>query len=127
MPGYMLPMMVGAGSGWRRGEVHGVKPGRSWCSHRGWLMPFGLMCTAKHPTARCTLLGCISLRRATARVWERPLLIHTASTRDAAGFRQSVMMLVFVRLWVASDTLVGGHLCRGLCGRCRGCWPCVLR
>ena len=24
VPRYMLPVMVGAGSGWRRGEVHGV-------------------------------------------------------------------------------------------------------
>ena len=42
------------------------------------------------------------------RVWERPSLIHTASARDAAGFRQSVVMPVIVRLWVASDTLAGG-------------------
>ena len=47
-------------------------------------------------------------RRATARVWERPSLIHTASARDAAGFRQSVVMPVIVRLWVVSDTLAGG-------------------
>ena len=46
------------------------------------------------------------------RVWERPSLIHTASARDTAGFRQSVMMPVMVRLWVASDTLVGGALMR---------------
>ena len=51
-------------------------------------------------------------RRATARVWERPSLIHTASARDAAGFRQSMMMPVIVRLWVASDTLAGGALMR---------------
>ena len=25
VPRYMLPMMVGAGSGWRRGEVHGLQ------------------------------------------------------------------------------------------------------
>ena len=48
-------------------------------------------------------------RRATACVWERPSLIHTASARDAAGFRQSVVMPVIVRLWVASDTLAGGR------------------
>ena len=35
VPRYMLPTMVGAGSGWRRGEVHGVEQGGSWCSHRG--------------------------------------------------------------------------------------------
>ena len=39
VPRYMLPMMVGAGSGGRRGEVHGGKQGGSWCSHQGWLMP----------------------------------------------------------------------------------------
>ena len=54
------------------------------------------------------------LRRATAHVWERLSLIHTASARDAAGFRQSVMMPVIVRLWVASDTLAGGALMRGM-------------
>ena len=41
-------------------------------------------------------------------MWERPSLIHTASARDATGFRQSVLMPVIVRLWVASDTLAGG-------------------
>ena len=51
------------------------------------------------------------MRHATARVWEHPSLIHTASAPDAAGFRQSVMMPVIVRLWVASDTLVGGAPC----------------
>ena len=29
VPGYMLLVMVGAGSGWRRGEVHGVEQGGS--------------------------------------------------------------------------------------------------
>ena len=47
-------------------------------------------------------------------VWERPSLIHTASARDAAGFRQSVVMPVIVRLRVASDTLAGKALMRGL-------------
>ena len=32
VPRYMLPVMVGAGSGWRRGEVHWVEQGGSWCS-----------------------------------------------------------------------------------------------
>ena len=114
VPRYMLPVMVGAGSGWRRGGVHGVEQGGSWCSHRGWLMPYGVMCTAKGPTARCSLWGWMSLRRATARVWERPWLIHTASARDAARFRKSVMMPVILRLWVALDTLVGGALMRGM-------------
>ena len=27
VPRYMLPVMMGAGSGWRRGEVHGVEQG----------------------------------------------------------------------------------------------------
>ena len=53
-------------------------------------------------------------RRATARVWERLSLIHTASARDAAGFRQSVVMPVIVRLWVVSDTLAGGAPMRGM-------------
>ena len=112
VPRYMLPVMAGAGSGWRRGEVHGVEQGGSWCSHQGWLMPYGLMCTAKGPTAHCSLWGWMLLRRATARVTESPPLIHTASARDAAGFRQSVMMPVIVRLWVVSDTLAGGALMR---------------
>ena len=110
----MLPVMMGAGSGWRRGEVHGVEQGGSWCSHGGWSMQYGVMCTAKGPTARCSLWGCMSVRCATARVWERPSLIHTASARDAAGLRQSVMMPVIVRLCVASDTLVGGALMPGM-------------
>ena len=54
------------------------------------------------------------LRRATARLWERASLIHTASAGDAAGFRQSLMMPVIVQLWVASDTLAGGALMRGM-------------
>ena len=66
------------------------------------------------PTARCSLWGWMLLRRATARVWEGPSLIHTASARDAAGFRQSVTMPVIVRLWVVSDTLAGGALMRGM-------------
>ena len=113
VPRYMLPVMVGAGSGWRRGEVYGVEQGGSWCSHRGWLMPYGVMCTAKGQTAGCSLWGWMLLRRATARVWERPSIIHTASARDAAGFRQSVMMPVTVQLWVVSDSLAGGMLMRG--------------
>ena len=114
VPRYMLPVMVEAGSGWRRGEVHGVKQGGSWCSHRGCWMPYGVMCTAKGPTARWSLWGWMLLRRATARVWERPSLIHAASARDATGFRHSVMMPVIVRVWVASDTLAGGALMRGM-------------
>ena len=114
VPRYMLPVMVGARSGWRRGEVHGVEQGGSWCSHRGWSMPYGVTCTAKGPTARWSLWGWMLWRRATARVWERPSLMHTASARNAAGFRQSVMMPVIVRLWVASDTLAGGALMRGM-------------
>ena len=35
VPKSMLPVMVGAGSGWRRGEVHGVEQGGSSCSHWG--------------------------------------------------------------------------------------------
>ena len=108
VPRYTLPVMVGAGSGWRRGEVHGVEQGGSWCSQRGWSGPYGLTCTAKGPTARWSLWGWMLWRRATACVWERPSLIHTASARDAAGLRQSVMMPVIVRLLVASDTLAGG-------------------
>ena len=108
VPRYMLPVMVGAGSGWRRGEVHGVEQGGSWCSHREWSMPYGVTCTAKGPTTRWSLWGWMLWRRATARVWEHPSLIYTASARDAAGFRQSVVMPVIVRLWVASDTLNGG-------------------
>ena len=105
------------GGGWKRlaqGRGAWVGARRSWCSHRGWLMPYGVMCTAKGPTGGWSMWGWMLLRRATARVWERPSLIHTASARDAAGFRQSVMMPVMVRLWVASDTLAGGALMRGL-------------
>ena len=57
VPRYMLPVMVGGRSGWRRDEVHGLEQGGSWCSHRGWLMPYGVMCTAKVPTARCSFVG----------------------------------------------------------------------
>ena len=39
---------------------------------------------------------------------------HRPSACDAAGFRQSVVMPVIVRLWVASDTLAGGALMRGM-------------
>ena len=70
-------------------------------------MPYGVMCTAKGPTGHCSLWVWMSLRRATARVWECPSLIHTAPARDANGLRQSVM-------WVASDTLVWGGLMRGM-------------
>ena len=59
VPRYMLPVMVGAESGWRRGEVHGVEKGGSWCSHRGWLMPYRVMCTAKGPTARWSLCNTV--------------------------------------------------------------------
>ena len=111
---YMLPVMVGAGSGWRRGEVHGVEQGGSWCSHQGSSMMYRVTCTSKGLTARWSLWGWMLWRRAGARVWERPSLIHTASARDAAGFRQSVMMPVIVRLWVASDTLAGGALIWGM-------------
>ena len=45
-------------------------------------------------------MGLDLVRRATSNVWERPPLIHTASARDTAGLRQSVMMPVIVRLWV---------------------------
>ena len=112
VPRYMLLVMVGAGSGWRRGKVHWVEHGGSLCSHRGWMMPYRVTCTAKGQTARWSLWGWMLWRRATARLWERPSLIHTASARDAAGFRQSVMMPVIVRLWVASDSLAGGALMR---------------
>ena len=71
-------------------------------------MLYGMMWTTKGPTARCSLRGWMSLRCATPCVWERPWLIHTAFAHDAARLRQSVMMLVIVRLWVVSDTLVGG-------------------
>ena len=80
----------------------------------GWSMPYRLMCTAKGPTARWSLWGWMLWRRATARVWERPSLIHTVSARDAAGFRQSVVMPVIVRFWLASDTLAGAALMRGM-------------
>ena len=65
-------------------------------------------------TARWSLWGWMFWRHATASVWERHSLIHTASARDAAGFRQSVVMPVIVRLWVASDTLAGGALMPGM-------------
>ena len=77
-------------------------------------MPYGAMSTAKGPTARCSLWGWMLLRRASARVWERPSLIHTASAGDAARFRQSVMMPVIVQLWVALDTPAEGALMRGV-------------
>ena len=114
VPRYMLPVMVGAGSRWRRGEVHRVEQGGSWCSHRNWLMPYGVMSTAKGPTACCSLWGRMLLRRAGDCVLERPSLIHTASALDAAGFRQSVMMPVIVLLLGACDTLVEGALRRGM-------------
>ena len=129
VPRYMLPVMVEAGSGWRRGEVHGVEESGSWCSHRGWSMPYGVTCTAKGPTASWSLWDWMLLRRATARVWERPSLIHTASARDAAGFRQSVMMPVIVRLWVASDILAVGAADAGddlVVVEGAGLAPCIL-
>ena len=88
--------------------MYGLEQGGSWCSQREWSMPYGVMWTAKGPTARFSLWGWMSLRRATSRVWERPTLIHKVCARDAAGLRQSVMMPVIVRLWMVSDTLVGG-------------------
>ena len=98
-----------------------MEQGGSWCSERGWSMPYGVMLTAKGWTVRCSLWGWMSLRRATACVWECPLLIHRAAAYHAAGFRQSVMMPVIVRLLVASNTLVGGQ-----CGLRGGCGPCVV-
>ena len=77
VPSYMCSDMVGTGSGWQRGEVHGVQQCGSWCSQREWSMLYGVMWTAKGPTARCSLWGWMSFRRATARVWERPSVIHT--------------------------------------------------
>ena len=47
-------------------------------------------------------------------MWERPSLINMASARDAAGFRQFVMMPVMVPLLVASETLAEGALMRGM-------------
>ena len=111
---YMLPVMVGPESGRRSGELHAVEQGGLWCSHRGWLRPYRGMCTAKGPTARCNLWGWMSLSRASARVWERPSLIDEASAHDAAGFRHSVMMPVIMWLCVASDSLAGGALMRGM-------------
>ena len=77
-------------------------------------MLYGVMCTAKGLTACCSLWGWMSLRRAPARMWDCPSLIQRASAGDAAWLRQSVMIPVIVRLWVASDTLVGGALMRGM-------------
>ena len=91
-----------------------MEQGGSWCSHRGWSMLYGVMCTVKGLTARWSLWGWMLWRRATACVGERPSLIHTASARDAAGFMQSVVMPVILQLWVASDTLAGGALIRGM-------------
>ena len=108
VPRYMLPVMVGAGSGWRRGGVHGMYQAGSWCLQPQLSMRYEVMCTGKGPTARCSLWGWTSVRRATARVWERASVIHTVSARDAAGLRQSMMMPMIVQLWVLSDTLVGG-------------------
>ena len=105
---------------WGAGAVGVEARCRGWsrrgggCSDRGWSMPYGVMCTAKGPTTRCSLWGWMSLRDATARVSERPSLIHTASACDAAGLRQSVIIPVIVRLWMVSDTLVGGMLLRGV-------------
>ena len=44
----------------------------------------------------------------------RPFVGGPFAARDAAGFRQSMMMPVIVRFWVASDTLAGGALMRGI-------------
>ena len=68
VPRYMLPDMVGARSGWRRGEVHGVEQGGSWCSQREWSTSYRVMCTAMGLIARCSLWGRMTLRHATARV-----------------------------------------------------------
>ena len=111
---YMLPAKVGAGIGWRRCAEHRLEQGRSWCSQREWWMPYGMMCTAKGQTVRCSLSGRMSLRRATARVLECFSLIHTASARVAAGLRQSAMMPVVLRLLVVSDTLVRGEPMHGM-------------
>ena len=46
-------------------------------------------------------------------MWERAPLIYNASACDAR-IRQSVMMPVIVRLWVASEALVEGTLMRGM-------------
>ena len=108
VPRYMLPDIVGAGIGMRRAEPHRVKQGGLWCSQRGWSMLYGVMWTGKGPTARCNLWGKVMLRRATARVLECRSLIYMLSVCDAAGFRQSLMMHVFVRLSVVSDTLARG-------------------
>ena len=89
----------------------------------------------KGPTACCSLRGWTWLQRATARVWDFPLLIHTASICDGAEFRQFVMMPVIVRLCVASDTLVGRRppmrgivrslrRVRALPRAFRRCWAC---
>ena len=94
--------------------MHRMEQGRSWCSQQEWSMPCGVMWTAKGPTARCTLWGWMSLRRATARVWERLSLIRMASTRDAAGLWRSVMMPMIAQLWVVSNTLVQGAPMRGM-------------
>ena len=51
----VLPVMVGAGSSWCRGEVHRVEQGGWWCSQRELSMPYGVMCTAKFLTAHCSL------------------------------------------------------------------------
>ena len=103
VPRYMLPDIVGAESGWRRDEVHRDEQGGSWCSQWAWLMPYGVMWTAKGLTARCTFWGWMLLRRACARVWECPLLIHTMSARDCAGVG-------------GMDTLVGGAPMRRIVG-----------
>ena len=71
-------------------------------------MVYGVMGTSKGQTARCNLWACMPLRRATARGWERPSLMDTASARDAVGLRQSLLMPVIVPFWVLSNTLVGG-------------------
>ena len=114
VPRYMFFVMVGARSGSPRGEVHGVEQGGSWCSQPEWSMPYWVMCTAKGLMARCSLWGLMSLRRATARVLERPPLINSASASVRARLRQSVMMPVIVRLSVVSDTRGAGAPMRGM-------------
>ena len=77
-------------------------------------MPYGVMSAGNGPTAPCSLWGWMALRRAAARLWGRPWLIHTASVRDTAELRQPLIMHVIMQLWVASDTLVGRAPMRGI-------------
>ena len=71
-------------------------------------MPCAVMWTANGLTACCSLWDWMSFGSATAHVLACFSLIHTALVRDAARFKQSVMMLAMVRAWVVSDTLASG-------------------